>query len=105
MGQSYFASPRERAEYNATIRANAAESLKRQGEEAVRKAAEIEANRMELAAKIVMAAIDKIVNEVVRPGPKPEERECYEMAGEMRALVPDLEALAKAIIDENKGCP
>lgn len=35
--------------------------------------------------------------------PKPEERECYEMAGELRAMIPYLEALVKQIIDVNEG--
>jgi len=51
----------------------------------------------------VMAITDKIVNEIIRPGPKPEERECYEMAGETRALNPELEELVKQIIDVNDG--
>jgi hypothetical protein len=63
----------------------------------------IERVRQEVAAKIVMALVDKIILEIVRPGPTPEERECYEMAGELRTLVPDLEKLAKQIIDVNDG--
>lgn len=54
--------------------------------------------RARFAAKIVMAVVDKVVNDIVRPGPVPEERECYEMAAEMRALVPELESLVIAII-------
>jgi hypothetical protein len=30
-------------------------------------------------------------------------RECYEMAGEVRALVPDLEALVKRVLDAENG--
>lgn len=59
----------------------------------------VAAARRKLAAKIVMAVVDKIVADVVRPGPVAEERECYEMAGELRAAVPDLEDIAKAILD------
>jgi hypothetical protein len=59
--------------------------------------------RKKLAAKIVMAVVDKVVAEIVRPGPVPEERECYEMAGELQALVPDLEMVAKKIIDAENG--
>ena len=67
-------------------------------------AARIADLRHQLAAKIVMAVVDRIVGDIIRPGPKPEERECYVMAGELRALSPELEALAKAIIDVNNGC-
>ncbi len=59
--------------------------------------------RQKLAAKIVMAVVDKIVADIVRPGPMPEERECYEMAGELRAFVPDLETIAKKVIDAEDG--
>jgi hypothetical protein len=50
-----------------------------------------------------MTIVDKIINDIVRPGPIPEERECYEMAGEIRALIPELEVLTKHIIDNNCG--
>ena len=59
--------------------------------------------RHKIAAKIVMAIVDRVVLDIVRPGPLPEERECYEMAGELRAIVPDLEVLAKKIIDVEGG--
>jgi hypothetical protein len=59
--------------------------------------------RRELAAKIIMVTVDRIVAQIIRPGPKPEERECYVMAGELRAIVPDLEELAKQVIDVNDG--
>ena len=42
--------------------------------------------RNKLAGKIVSVCIDATVNEIIRPGPKPEERECYEMADELRAI-------------------
>jgi hypothetical protein len=63
----------------------------------------VEAVRKELAGKIVMVAVDRIVAEIIRPGPKPEERECYVMAAELRAITPDLEELVKQIIDVNDG--
>lgn len=59
--------------------------------------------RQELAAKITMAVVDRVVNEIIRPGPKPEERECYVMAEELRAIAPELEALTRQIIDVNDG--
>lgn len=63
----------------------------------------IDEGRARVAAKITMAIIDRIVNEIIRPGPIAEERECYDMAGELRAITPELEALAKSIIDVNEG--
>jgi len=92
MGSSYFASAAERKANDAYW-----ESV------ADKEPAKINNGRRELAAKIVMAVTDKIVNEIIRPGPKPEERECYEMAGETRALNPELEELVKQIIDANDG--
>jgi hypothetical protein len=92
MGHSYFATPRERKEYNQFWANKAAAD-----------AATVAEKRRELAAKIVMATVDRVVNQIIRPGPKPEERECYEMAGELRAIVPELEELAKQIIDVNDG--
>lgn len=59
--------------------------------------------RQELAAKIAIAVVDRIVNEIIRPGPKPEERECYVMAEELRAIKPAIEDLARQIIDVNDG--
>jgi hypothetical protein len=96
MGQSYFATPTEQREYTIRVQRETAAADK---QEALRIAAE----RERLAAKIVMAVVDRIITKVVRPGPVPEERECYDMAGELRAETGDLEALVKAIIDVNKG--
>jgi hypothetical protein len=61
------------------------------------------AARKELAGKIIMVVVDRIVAEIIRPGPKPEERECYVMAGELRAITADLEELTKQVIDVNGG--
>lgn len=92
MGVSYFASAKERAE------AVAHDKLQRD-EESTR----IEDGRRKIAAKIVMAVVDKVVADIIRPGPSPEERECYEMAGEVRAIVPDLEALVTRIFNTEDG--
>ena len=54
--------------------------------------------RMTLADKIVMALTDKISAELIRPGPVAEERECYEMARELREMGPDLNKLVAAIL-------
>jgi hypothetical protein len=96
MGTSYFSSARERKDYMA-------EMAKQADARNAKEAARIKDERDKLAAKIVMAVVDKIVKDIIRPGPDPEERECYEMAGEVRAIVPDLEKLAKRIIDANDG--
>ena len=63
-------------------------------EEAIR----ISAVRMALANKIVMAVIDKIASDIIRPGPKPEERECYVMAQELRDTTTELTKLVSAIL-------
>ena len=67
------------------------------------KAEQVAAGRNEMAMKIVMAVVDRVVNEIIRPGPKPEERECYVMAGELRSLTPELETLVRQIFDVNDG--
>lgn len=87
----YFGSAKERLAYEEERRLREDQAT-----------AELDDARRKFAAKIVMAVVDKIVTDIVRPGPVPEERECYEMAGEVRALVPDLEALVAKII-ENEG--
>ena len=55
--------------------------------------------RMALANKIVLAVIDKISNDIIRPGPKPEERECYVMAQELRDTAPDLAKLVSQVLE------
>jgi hypothetical protein len=54
--------------------------------------------RMKLADKIVMVMIDRINQVVVRPGPDPEERECYDMAKEIRDISPDLASLVAKVL-------
>lgn len=92
MGRSYFASAKDKIEHEKELERRASQEEAR-----------IADGRKKIAAKIVMAVVDQVVNQIIRPGPKPEERECYEMAGELRATVPDLEKLAKKIIDVNDG--
>lgn len=58
----------------------------------------VNAARMALADKIVMAVIDKIAADIIRPGPKPEERECYVMAQELRDLGESLSILVSDIL-------
>jgi hypothetical protein len=54
--------------------------------------------RMKLADKIVMVMVDRINQVVVRPGPDPEERECYDMAKEIRDLSPELAVLIAKVL-------
>ncbi len=56
------------------------------------------AKRMALADKIVMAIVDRIAADIIRPGPKPEERECYVMAKELRDHSPELQKLVSNIL-------
>lgn len=56
------------------------------------------AKRMALADKIVLAIVDKISNDIIRPGPKPEERECYVMAEELRNHSEELKILVMSIL-------
>lgn len=63
-------------------------------------------NALPLSGKPIcnaMAVVDKVVADIIRPGPSPEERECYEMAGEVRAIVPDLEELVTRIFNTEDG--
>lgn len=58
----------------------------------------VKAERMALANKIVMAVVDKIAADIIRPGPKPEERECYVMAQELRETSTELAVLVSDIL-------
>ena len=57
------------------------------------------AKRLAVADKIVMAVTDRICRDLIRPGPKPEERECYVMAQELRDMRNELVALVNAVLD------
>ncbi len=59
---------------------------------------ELRSKRMALANKIVLAIVDKISNDIIRPGPKPEERECYVMAEELRNHSEELKILVMSIL-------
>lgn len=63
------------------------------------------AKRMALADKIVMVIVDRIAADIIRPGPKPEERECYVMAQELRDHTRHLSELVSAVlkIEEDEG--
>lgn len=75
---------------------------KRQREQDAQQA-RISAARQRVAAKIVMVVVDNIVSKIIRPGPVSEERECYDMAGELRDLAPELMEMVKSILDVNNG--
>jgi hypothetical protein len=73
---------------------------RQQAEEA---SAKLQAQRMALADKIVMVLVDEVANAIVRPGPKPEERECYVMAQELRDHSPRLRELVVAVLAVDAG--
>jgi hypothetical protein len=54
--------------------------------------------RQKLADRIVNVCIDTTVSQIIRPGPKPEERECYEVANELRAIKGQLVELVAEIL-------
>lgn len=58
----------------------------------------INKKRMALADKIVLAVVDRISADIIRPGPKPEERECYVVAQELRDHSQHLVALVSDIL-------
>lgn len=55
-------------------------------------------DRKKLADRIVNVCIDATVNQIIRPGPKPEERECYEMANELRAIKAQMVATVEEVL-------
>jgi hypothetical protein len=54
--------------------------------------------RKKLADRIVNVCIDMTVNQIIRPGPKPEERECYEVANELRAMKDQMVELVAEVL-------
>ncbi len=55
------------------------------------------------AMKLSTIVVDNIITDIVRPGPKPEERECYDVANEIREHQSKvIEEIMKAIIVESK---
>lgn len=80
MGFSY-ANRQEQLKHEAAMRASRAEA---------------DAKFERVASKIAMITIDHVNRVVVRPGPAAEERECYEMAQEIRDTD---EALTNLIMD------
>ena len=55
-----------------------------------RRLAEIRGERRRFAEGLAMDLSALIVDKVIRPGPKPEERRCTDVANEMTLLEPDL---------------
>lgn len=72
-----------------------------------RKAKEVAIHNV--AARVAMIVIDEVNRVVVRPGPAAEERECYEMAQEIRdtdeRLTNLIADILKVAIDENQFSP
>lgn len=57
-----------------------------------------ETKRMELADKIALMVSNKIEQDLIRPGPVAEERECYDMAAELREMRHDLAKVVTAVL-------
>jgi hypothetical protein len=57
-----------------------------------------ERKRMALADKITMVIIDRVVADIIRPGPVAEERECYDMAKEMRDAAPRISEIVAGVL-------
>ena len=55
--------------------------------------------RMQLADKITMMISKTIEDKLIRPGPVAEERECYDMAQELRDMSPELSSIIAAILE------
>lgn len=91
-GSNYFDTPAQRAERDARWKAHAERQL-----------AERCDDRRKIADKIVMTLVDQINETVIRPGPTPEERECYDLAQELHDLKPQLVAVVLAQLDVNGG--
>jgi hypothetical protein len=58
--------------------------------------------KVAIANKIAMVVTDKICNDLIRPGPHPEERECYEVAQELRDMNAELVTLIVSVLDAEK---
>ncbi len=87
--------PRHRAqqlEYQARVAAHNEQVAKERNDK-----------RHAIAAKIVLRLTDAVSSSVIRPGPVPEERECYDMAQELRAMAPELEQYVVQIFDAENG--
>jgi hypothetical protein len=82
------------AEHNEKIRKQN-ELIEQRREENARKK---EAERVRLAQKITTVVVDKIIHDIVRPGPVSEERECYDVAAEIRHINPELIDLVADVI-------
>ena len=58
--------------------------------------------RMALADKITMVIIDRVVADIIRPGPVAEERECYDMAKELRDAAPLISEIVADVLKVEK---
>lgn len=64
---------------------------------------QVESRRMALANKIAMVVIDHISAAIIRPGPKPEERECYIVAQELRDATSEITRRIAEVLDTELG--
>ena len=74
---------------------------KARNEEALRQARR--QSRVNVAERIAMVLVDKVNHDIIRPGPTPEERECYAMSQELRDITPELVQLITGVFDQTDG--
>ena len=61
--------------------------------------------RRKFAERAVMILVDHINDKIIRPGPTPEERECYDMAQELHDAKAEMTGLLIAMLDVSDGVP
>ncbi len=84
--------------FHNTTSADESRWRREQAEKAAQEEKAVNDARKKLADRIVNVCIDTTVNQIIRPGPKPEERECYEMANELRAMKDQLIATVADVL-------
>lgn len=87
MGTHWFLRPENREAYARSVAAQRGHETRL-----------LNKKRMTLADKIVMAVVDRIAADIIRPGPVAEERECYVMAQELREHTLHLSELVSSIL-------
>lgn len=78
------------------------EDARRWAEIAARREQAATSKRMALADKITMVIIDRVVADIIRPGPVAEERECYDMAKELRDAAPRIAEIVAGVLKVEK---
>lgn len=76
---------------------------RRYAEQAAALAASLQAGRTTIARKIAMVLTDRINEQIIRPGPVAEERECYDMSQELRDFNSEMVDAIVAILNTEGG--